>query len=81
MCLSNTYEHKVSVKTKQFYFITTIPGLHISTPSSHHQAFKGTEPRLSKFSCTLGSQALKIGGICDMYFHNNYTTYCKRLGS
>ena len=38
MFLSNTYKYKISVKTQQFYCITTTPGLHISAPSSHHQA-------------------------------------------
>jgi len=46
LCLSNTYKHKISVKTQQFYFITTTPGLHVSTPSSRHQAFQGTDPRI-----------------------------------
>ena len=55
-----TYKYKIPVKTQQFYFITTTPGLHVSTPSSHHWALQGTVPRLSKFSCTLGSQAFGI---------------------
>jgi len=46
MCLSNTYKCKISVKTQQFYYITTTPGLHVSTPSSHHQALQETDPRL-----------------------------------
>jgi hypothetical protein len=57
----DTHKCKISAKTQQFYFIITAPGLHVSTPSSHHQAPQGTDPRLSKFSCTLWSQSLTIG--------------------
>jgi hypothetical protein len=76
MCLSNRYKYKISVKTQQFYFITTTPGLHISTPSSHHQALQGTDPILSKSSCTLRSQALTTGGIIIVKVHiNSYNIY------
>jgi len=70
----------MSGKTQQFYFITTTPGLHVSTPSSHHQALQGTDPRLSKFSCTLGSQALTVGGVIIVKVHissyNIHTLNC-----
>jgi hypothetical protein len=54
MFLSNTYKYKISSKIKQFYFITTTPGLHVSTSSSHHQAIQGTDPRLSKYTVHSG---------------------------
>jgi len=40
--------HGVNLKLKQFYFITTIPGLQVSTPSSHHQALQGMMTRGSR---------------------------------
>jgi len=75
MCLSNIHKYKLSVKTQQFYFITTTPGLYVSTPSGHHQALQGTDQRLYKFSCTLGSQALTIRGIIVKVHINSYNIY------
>jgi hypothetical protein len=58
ICLFHIYIHKISVKTQQLHSIPTTSGLHVSTPSSHHQALRGTNSRTSKLLCTLGSQAL-----------------------
>ena len=42
MCFSNTSKYKISVETHQFLLnVYTTPGLHVSTPSSHHQAPHG----------------------------------------
>ena len=49
--------------TQQLYFITTTPGLHVSTPLSHHQDLQRRDPILSKSSCTLGSQELTMSRI------------------
>jgi len=45
------------------------------TPLSHCQALQGTDPRLSKFFCTLVSQALTIGGIIVKVHINSYNIY------
>ena len=42
----SSYKYKMSARTKQFYFITTTPVLHVSTPASHHQVLQGTDPRI-----------------------------------
>jgi hypothetical protein len=42
MCFSNAYKYKISVETHQFLLnMYTTPGLHVSTPLSHHQALHG----------------------------------------
>jgi hypothetical protein len=49
MCFSNKYTHKLSVKTQHLYSIPTNSGLHVSTPSSHHEALLRTNPRTTNF--------------------------------
>jgi len=44
----------MAVKTQQFLLYSNTSGIHVSTPSSHHQPLQWTDPRLSTSKCTLG---------------------------
>jgi hypothetical protein len=63
MCFSNKYTHKLSVKTQHLYSIPTNSGLRVSTPSSHHQALLGTNPRTSDFIVHTAIPGAYKGGV------------------